>query len=82
MDNYKIIGGAGEHYVAYALSCFGYIPALAREGSPTIDLLVSNLIGSRTLAIQVKTTAYANAPAVGEIIRNPTSYSFLWGIDQ
>lgn len=59
MGNSKIIGGAGEHYVAYALSCFGYIPALVREGSPTIDLLVSNLIGSRTLAIQVKTTAYA-----------------------
>lgn len=59
MANSKIIGGAGEHYIAYVLSCFGYIPALVREGSPTIDLLVSDLLGSKTLAVQVKTTEYA-----------------------
>ena len=58
-SNTKIVGGAGEHYIAYVLSCFGYITALVREGSPTIDLLASDVIGSKTIAIQVKTTEYA-----------------------
>jgi len=57
--NSKIIAGAGEHYVAYVLSCFGYISALVREGSPTIDLLASNIDGSSTVGIQVKTTEWA-----------------------
>ncbi len=59
MSNSKIIAAAGEHYVTYALSCFGYIAALVREGSPTIDLLASNIDGSRTISIQVKTTENA-----------------------
>jgi hypothetical protein len=58
-SNSKVVGGAGEHYVAYVLSSFGYMPALVREGSPAIDLLASNLNGSKTIAIQVKTTKYA-----------------------
>jgi len=59
MADTRIVGGAGEHYIAYILSCLGYIPALVREGSPTIDLLASDVSGSRTIAIQVKTTEYA-----------------------
>ena len=49
MANSKLVGGAGEHYIAYVLSCFNYICALVREGSPTIDLLASNIDGSNTL---------------------------------
>lgn len=59
MANSKLVGGAGEHYIAYVLSCFNYICALVREGSPTIDLLASNIDGSRTLSIQVKTSKSA-----------------------
>ena len=59
MANSKITGGAGEHYVAYALSCLGFMPALVREGSPVVDLLASNESGSRTVAIQVKTAKSA-----------------------
>ena len=55
----KLTGTAGEHYVAFKLSSLGYVAALAREGSPTVDILVSNLEGSKTLAIQVKTTEWA-----------------------
>jgi len=57
--NSKITGGAGEHYVAYALSCLGFMPALVREGSPVVDLLASNMSGSRAVAIQVKTAKSA-----------------------
>ena len=59
MANSKLTAGAGEHYIAYILSCFDYIGALVREGSPTIDLLASNLNGSKTIGIQVKTTESA-----------------------
>lgn len=59
MPNSKLTAGAGEHYVAYVLSCFDYVAALVREGSPTIDLLASNLNGSKTIGIQVKTTEFA-----------------------
>ncbi len=55
----KLIGTAGEHYVAYKLSCFGFIAAMPRDGSPTVDILASNLEANKTLAIQVKTTDWA-----------------------
>ena len=59
MANSKLTGCAGEHYVAYALSTFDYICALVREGSPTIDLLASNVDGSKTVSVQVKTSRLA-----------------------
>ncbi len=59
MANSKLTAGAGEHFVAYMLSSFDYVSALVREGSPTIDLLASNLNGSKTVGIQVKTTESA-----------------------
>ena len=49
------VGAAGEYYVAFRLSQMGYIVAMPRAGSPTVDLLVSNAAGSRTVPIQVKT---------------------------
>src|SRR5689334_8212230 len=55
----NLTAAAGEHYVAYKLSCMGFIAALPRGGSMGIDILVSNSDGSRTLAIQVKTTNWA-----------------------
>lgn len=55
----NLTGAAGEHYVAYKLSCLGFIAALPRGGSMGVDILVSNADGSRTIAIQVKTTDWA-----------------------
>ncbi len=57
--NSTLIAGAGEHYIAYKLSCLGFLAALVRQGSPTTDLLASSLDGARTVAIQVKTTGWA-----------------------
>lgn len=59
MANSKVVAGAGEHYVAYALSCLGHVAALVREGSPSVDILASNVTGSRAVGIQVKTTTHA-----------------------
>ena len=53
------IGVAGEHYVAFRLAQQGFIVAIPRGGSPTVDLLVSNVDGDRTIALQVKTTEWA-----------------------
>ena len=57
--NKTLVAGAGEHYVAYKLSCLGFLAALVRQGSPATDLLASSLDGARTVAIQVKTTGWA-----------------------
>lgn len=59
MSNSKLVGGAGEHYVAYVLSCFNYVSALVREGSPSVDLLASDIDGNNTISIQVKTSTSA-----------------------
>jgi len=56
----KLTGSAGEHFVAYRLSCLGFIAALPREGSPSVDILASNTAGDKTVAIQVKTTEWAS----------------------
>lgn len=52
-------GTAGEHYVMYRLARMGYLPALTRGGSPSVDILVANSDGTRTIAIQVKTSTSA-----------------------
>ena len=57
--NTRLTGTAGEHYVAYKLTLLDIIVAMPREGSPTVDILASNLNGSKVLAIQVKTTEWA-----------------------
>ena len=50
-----LTGCAGEHFVAYKLSAMGYIVALTRSGSPSIDLMVASPNGNKTVTIQVKT---------------------------
>jgi hypothetical protein len=57
--NSKLTGTAGEHYVAYKLSCMGYVAAIPREGTPTVDILACNTDASKVLSIQVKSTDWA-----------------------
>ena len=55
----QITATAGEHFVAYKIATLGFIPALVRQGAPTIDLLASSVDGGKTVGIQVKTTSSA-----------------------
>ncbi len=49
-----LLGAAGAHHVMAALLRRGYIAALAPEGVPTIDILVTDVEGTRLCSIQVK----------------------------
>jgi hypothetical protein len=49
-----LVGAAGEHYVMAKLLRCGYIAALAPRGVPNIDIVVTDLEGSRSFSIQVK----------------------------
>lgn len=49
-----ILGAAGEHYVMCQLLRRGAIAALAPAGVPNADIIVSDDIGDRLCAIQVK----------------------------
>ncbi|MDR3530083.1 MAG: hypothetical protein P4L90_05965 [Rhodopila sp.] len=51
----SLIGTAGEHYVLCELLRQGYIAALAPTGAPNVDIVVTDMEGSRLCAIQVKT---------------------------
>lgn len=50
-----ILGAAGEHYVLFQLLRRGFIAALAPQGVPNCDIIVSDRVGERLCAIQVKT---------------------------
>ena len=54
-----LTGTAGEHFVAYRLTAMGLLVALTRGGSPTVDLMVSDIHGKKAISVQVKTTEYA-----------------------
>ena len=50
-----VLGAAGEHYVMSLLLRHGYIAALAPVGVPNCDIVVTDDIGDRLCAVQVKT---------------------------
>ena len=50
-----VLGAAGEHYVMCQLLRRGLIAALAPVGVPNCDIVVTDDIGDRLCAIQVKT---------------------------
>src|SRR5271170_2200026 len=50
-----LLGAAGEHYVMAELLRRGYIAALAPQGVPNADIVVTDLEGTRLCSIQVKT---------------------------
>jgi len=51
----SLTGAAGEHYVMSELLRRGFIAALAPAGVPNCDIVVTDNIGDRLFAIQVKT---------------------------
>lgn len=55
MSPSSLLGAAGEHYVMSQLLRRGLIAALAPVGVPTADIVVTDDIGDRAYAIQVKT---------------------------
>lgn len=52
--NATILGAAGEHYVMHCLLRKNFIAALAPTGVPNADIIVSDDLGSRLFAMQVK----------------------------
>jgi hypothetical protein len=50
-----LTGAAGEHYVMSELLRRGFIAALAPTGVPNCDIVVTDDIGDRLCAVQVKT---------------------------
>ena len=54
-----LTGCAGEHFVAYRLSAMGYLVALTKAGSPSVDLMVGTPDGQKTVTVQVKTSSQA-----------------------
>lgn len=49
-----MLGAAGEHFVICELLRRGYIAALAPQGVPNTDIVVTDLTGHRLCTIQVK----------------------------
>ncbi|WMI70072.1 hypothetical protein [Mangrovimonas sp. YM274] len=54
--NKQLVGVAGEYFVAAELSRRGYLAAITLRNSDGVDILTSNIDGSKSFAIQVKTT--------------------------
>jgi hypothetical protein len=50
-----LLGAAGEHHVTAELLRRGYIAALAPQGVPNADIVVTDIEGTRLCSIQVKT---------------------------
>ena len=55
----QLTGVSGVHYVAAHLNFLGFHAVLTSRNVQGPDLLVSNLCGSKSVALQVKTTAWA-----------------------
>lgn len=50
----SLLGAAGEHFIMCELLRRGYIAALAPQGVPNTDIVVTDLTGTRLCTIQVK----------------------------
>lgn len=83
-SNTTLLGAAGEHYIMCQLLRRGLIAALAPAGVPNCDIVVTDQIGDRLCAIQVKTRIEKGSDGgwhMGrkhETIQSPTLfYTFL-----
>lgn len=50
----SLTGAAGEHFVMFQLLSRGFIGALAPEGVPNMDIMVTSIDGQQLSSIQVK----------------------------
>jgi len=55
----SLVGNAGAYFVAARLSAMNLICAPTFRNTPNVDLLISDLTGSVTLSLQVKTAVWA-----------------------
>ena len=55
-----LLGAAGEHYVMAELLWRGYVAALAPQGVPNVDIVVTDREGARLCSIQVKTRRFGS----------------------
>ncbi len=60
-----LLGAAGEHYVMSLLLRHGFIAALAPVGVPNCDIVVTDDIGDRLWAVQIKSRVDRAATAAG-----------------
>lgn len=56
VDKNNSIGIAGEFFVAAELTRRGYVASLTSKNTKAIDILASNKDGSKSVAVQVKTS--------------------------
>ena len=59
-SNAQLVGAAGVHFVAARMNALGLHAAPTIRNVPGVDLLVSSLDGRKSVAIQVKTSAWAS----------------------
>jgi hypothetical protein len=75
-----LLGAAGEHFVMSQLLRRGLIAALAPQGVPNLDIVVSDVAGTRQLGLQVKSRSNKGADggwhmgAKHETIVSPTLF--------
>ena len=79
-----IVGAAGEYHVLSQLLRRGWIAALAPDGAPNMDILVTDEKSNRLCAIQVKTRrdlggdkGWHMNPKHEELIDNDLFYIFV-----
>lgn len=73
-----LTAAAGEYYVAFQLSARGYCVGIPRANTPAVDLLVANQTGTKTLAIQVKTSSWARRDRK----RDPSKSHWEWDVGE
>lgn len=79
-----LLGAAGEHFVMCELLRRGYIAALAPQGVPNTDIVVTDLTGQRLCNVQVKSRRNAGSdggwhmrPKHEETMGNRLFYCFV-----
>ncbi|AXQ28506.1 aspartate-ammonia lyase [Solimonas sp. K1W22B-7] len=56
----NLVGTAGEYYVCAELCRRGYLALLTPKNNPLFDVVATNMSGSKSVAIQVKTRSERN----------------------
>lgn len=78
MSSSKLVGDAGEYFIAYNLAKRGISPALMNQGTKAVDILCT-IDSSKVVSIQVKSSWAKTAPRqwmVGKHKPSPSSSFF------